>query len=346
MFKARLTAGSILLLGLAAAGPARAAGFLQWGRIRDGRGTFDLELTGGRVTRIKGSVDETVRPYYEMIGKETEGESFSLAELGLDGKKATFGARLEKRWRFFTLGLGGFYYHPSADTEALRDYYIGIANEIEYQGRNYEYMMIPEGQPFTADMRTFFCDLSLLFTPVTVTPARNFEFIPAIYLGVSGIFGTYDLDAGPPTGTVRYENPPRDYVVGGRTDGWAGVGVPAIGLGGEFRIGPPDGFRLTARARYGFFRYHGSTDHLPFSIRNEKNLDLEYDNFSGRVQVEQPLSDRVDLILGVSYSYLKLDGESTATEKTPEEIEELREKFDKKFNFEMSELHGFIGLRF
>ncbi len=346
MFPVRITACSILFLGLAVAGPGRAADFLHWGRIRDGRGTFDLELTGGRVTRIKGSVEETVRPYYEQIGKETEGESFSLAELGLDGKQATFGVRLEKRWRFFTLGLGGFYYNPSADTVALRDYYIGISNEIEYQGRSYEYMMIPEGQPFTADMRTVFCDLSLLFTPVTVRPAENFEFIPAFYLGISGIFGTYDLDAGPPTGTVQYENPPRDYVVGGRTDGWAGVGVPAIGLGGEFRIGSPDGLRLTARALYGFFRYDGSTDHLPFSIRNEKNLDLEYDTFSGRVQMELPLSARVDFLLGAAYTYLKLDGEASAIEKSPEEIEELREKFDKKFNFEMSELHGFVGLRF
>lgn len=326
--------------------PAVADDFIQWGRTQDGRPTWEIELAGGKVTRIKGSVEETVRPYYEQIGKETQGESYTLDELGLDGKKATFGARMEKRWRYFTLGLGGFYYHPSADTVALRDYYLGISDEIEYQGQKYEYMMIPEGQPFTADLRTVFCELSLLFTPVTITPLPNFELIPAIYLGITGVFGKYDIDAGPPTGTVVYEYPPRDYVVGGRSAGWTGAGVPAIGLGAELRIGPADGLRVTARACYSLFRYDGSTDYLPVSIRHEKHLDLDYDNFSGRVQMELPLSPDLDLFLGISYAYIKIDAEATANEKPPEDIEELREKFDKKIDFEMAEVHGFVGLRF
>ena len=336
----------ILLTVLPAAGAASAADAFRWGRNLEGRPTFAVELTGGRVTRIEGSVEETIRPYYEQIGKETQGESYTLAELGLDGKKATFGARLEKRWRFFTLGLGGFYYHPSAATVAIRDYYLGISDKIEYQGEEYEYMMIPEGRPFTADLRTMFCEVSLLFTPVTIAPLPNFELVPEIYLGINGVFGKYDLDAGSPTGTVVYENPPRDYVVGGRSRGCVGAAVPAIGLGGEVRIGPPDGLRLTARAGYSLFRYDGSTDYLPISIRNEKNLDLDYDNFTGRVQMELPLSDRLDFLIGVSYTYFKIDADATATEKSPEEIEDLREKFDKKINFEMSEIHGFAGLRF
>ncbi|MDP8235018.1 MAG: hypothetical protein P9M08_01410 [Candidatus Erginobacter occultus] len=335
--------GSGLLLSPAAAG---AADVFQWGRIQEGRRSFDLEVTGGKVTLIKGSVEETIRPYYEQIGQDTPGESFTLAELGLDGKKATFGLRMEKRWKYFTLSLGGFYYNPAADTTAIRDYYLGISNDIEFQGREYEYMLIPEGQPFTADLKTAFCELSLLVTPVTIAPLPNFEFIPVFYLGVSGAFGTYDLDAGPPTGTVIYENPPREYVVGGQTDGWTGIGVPAIGIGGELRIGPPDGLRLMARAHYKFFRYDGSTEYLPISIRHEKNLDLDYDSVEARVQLELPLSRKLDLFAGVAYGYFKIDAETTATEKSPEDIEELREKYDKKINFEMADLKGFVGLKF
>lgn len=336
----------ILIFFLGSVFPAEAADFIQWGRSQEGSGTFEIEITGGKVTRIKGSVEETIRPYYEQIGQDTPGESFTLAELGLDGKKATFGARAEKRWKYVTLGFSGFYYNPAADTSAVRDYYLGISNDIEYQGKKYEYMMIPQGQPFTADLKTFFCELSLLVTPITVTPLPNLEFIPSIYLGLCGVFGTYDIDAGPPTGTVIYEYPPREYVVGGQTDGWAGLGVPAIGLGGELRIGPTDGLRLTAWACYSLFRYDGSTKNLPVSLRHEKHLNLDYDNFSARVQMELPLSPNLDFLLGVSYTYFKIDAEATATEKTEEEIEELREKFDKKINFEMSEFHGFVGLRF
>lgn len=343
-----MTSLRIFLISLTAlflALPAR-ADFIQWGRNREDRGTFDLEVTGGKVTLIKGSVEETIRPYYEEIGQDTPGESFTLAELGLDGKKATLGLRMEKRWKYLTLSLSGFYYNPSADTTAIRDYYIGIANDIEYGGKKYEYMMIPEGQPFAADLKTAFCELSLLITPVTITPLPNFEFIPAIYLGLSGAFGSYDLDAGPPTGTVVYEYPAREYVVGGQTDGWTGIGVPAIGLGGELRIGPPDGLRLLARVHYKFFRYDGSTDYIPISIRHEKNLDLEYDSLEARVQLELPVSSKLDLFAGVAYGYFKIDAETTATEKTSEEVEELREKYDKKINFEMADLRGFVGLKF
>jgi len=99
--------------------------------------------------KIQGSVEETIRPYYEQIGQDTPGESYTLSELGLDGKKVTFGIYFEKRWKYLTLGVNGFYYNPDSDTTAIRDYYIGISDEIEYEGKKYEYMMIPEGRHFT-----------------------------------------------------------------------------------------------------------------------------------------------------------------------------------------------------
>ncbi len=342
----RVSVQLLCLFLMLASFPLWASDSTQWGRVEDDRGTFDVEITVGRVTRIEGSVEETIRPYYEQIGQDTPGESYSLDDLGLDGKQTTFGGRIEKRWKYLTLGFGGFYYNPSAEATAIQDYYIGIDDKIEYRGEEYEYLMIPEGQAFSADLKTAFCELSLLVTPATIAPLPDFEFLPFLYLGVVGVFGSYDIDAGPPRGTVSYENPPREYVVGGRSDGWTGAGVPAVGLGGEVRIGPPDGLRLTARACYSLFRYDGSTDYIPISIRHEKRLDLDYDSFSGRARLEFPLSEKADLFFGVSYTYLKLDGDATATDKEPEEIEELREKYDKKLYFEMVELHAFTGLSF
>ncbi len=325
---------------------AAATDAFQWGRVQEGRKTFEFDLTAGKVTRIEGSVEETIRPYYQQIGQDTPGSSYTLSELGLDGKKATFGFSFEKQWKYLTLGFSGFYYHPSADTTAIRDYYIGISDEVEYQGEKYDNMLIPEGRPFTADLETFFCEVNVLFTPVTITPLPNFEFVPSVYLGIVGAFGTYDIDAGPPTGTVVYEEPPEVYVVGGHSHGWTGAGVPGIGLGGEFRIGPPDGLRLVVQGCYSLLRYHGSTEYIPITIRREKNLDLNYDNFEGRAQMELPVSEKLDFVLGVSYLYIDIDADATATDKTPEEIEELREKYDKKIKFKMTELQGYVGLKF
>ena len=328
-------------------GESRApADVFQWGRNLKDRKTFEVDVTAGKVVNIKGSVEETIRPYYQQIGDDTQGESYTLSELGLDGKKATFGLGIEQKWKYITLEVGGFYYNPTSNTTALRDYYLGISNDIEYQGKEYEYMMIPEGQPFTADLKSVFCELDILITPITLAPSPNLEFVPFFYLGITGIFGTYDIDAGPPTGTTVYEDPPRDYVIGGRTDGWMGAGMPGVGLGGEIRIGPPDGLRLVLEGRYVLFRYNGSTDYIPVSIRHEKDLDLDYDNYEAKVQMELPLSEKLDIVLGLSYEYVKIDAEATAIEKSPEEIEDEREKFDKKINFELSEFHGFVGLKF
>ncbi len=88
-------------------GPAP-AGVFQWGRDLKDQNTVELDLTAGKVVKIQGSVEETIRPYYEQIGQDTPGESYTLSELGLDGKKVTFGIYFEKRWKYLTLGVNGF----------------------------------------------------------------------------------------------------------------------------------------------------------------------------------------------------------------------------------------------
>ncbi len=319
---------------------------VEWGNDLTGEKTFGVLLTGGQVTQLEGSVEETIRPYYEQIGQDTPGENYTLDELGLDGERSAFGLEIEQKWKYVTLQFGGYYFNPKADTTAVRDYYIGISDEIEYQGESYEYMMIPEGREFTADFHAAFCELNVLVTPVTIKPAETCKFVPSIYLGIISIFGRYDLDAGPPTGTTVYENPPREYVIGGQTGSWAGLGVPAIGLGGELRLGPPDGLRLVVSGNYALFRYNGSTKYVPINIRHEKDLDLKFNSYEARILLEIPLSAKIDFVLGAEYQHLKVDADVTAIEKTEEEVEELREKFDKTIDLELSSLNGLIGLRF
>ena len=318
----------------------------QWGRELEGRKTFEVDLTCGKIIEIEGSVEETIRPYYEHIGQDTPGSTYSLSGLGLDGKKVVFGFMFEKQWKYITFDFSGFYYNPTADTTAPADFYIGLANPIEYQGKKYDNMMIPEGRAFTADMKTMFFEINMLVTPTTITPVKNVEFIPSIYLGLVGLFGTYNLDAGDPTGTVVYEYPPEEFVVGGRTDGWAGAGVPAIGLEGELRIGPPDGLRFVLRGGYSFLRYRGSTEYIPINIRREKDLSLNYDNYGCRAQLEFPVSPTLDLVAGINYQHINLSADATAEDQPPEVIEELREKYDKKILFELHELQGIVGVRF
>ena len=298
------------------------------------------------ITGIEGEVTETVRPYYELIGQESEGATYSLEDLGLSDDVPVFGLEAVKSWKYLTLRLRAAYFQADADSTATRDYYIGISNDIEYQGREYDHMMIPSGDPFTASLDSGLCHLDFLITPVSFRPDDSLEIVPWIYLGLVGVFGQYDLDAGPARGTTTYEDPPVEYVIGGQTDGWAGVGVPALGVGGEMTLGRSDGVRLVLSGNWSIFRYDGSTEYFPIETRHEKDLTLNYDNYELAARLEFPLSDSMDFFLGGAYVHYRFDGELNAKERDPEDIEELREKFDKVFDFRMSSLTGFAGIRF
>jgi len=335
----------VVLVCSAGAVPASGGDF-RWGRDLEGQNSFLFGFTAGRISELEGEVQETTRPYYEQIGQDTPGENFSISDFGLDEHIEIFGFILEQKWTVVTLGLKASYFHPEAESTATRDYYIGVGEEVEYQGQEYEYMVIPEGQDFEAEIEGGLCELDLLITPFTFKPSPYFQLVPSLYLGIFGLFGHYDLDAGPPTGTRTYENPSRDYVIGGETEGWAGLGVPGLGAAGEIRIGKAGGFQLVVRGQWAFFEYDGSTEYIPVSLRHEKDLDLSYDNYEVEVLAEIPLSEGLDLQVGVAYKHIKADASVTAQERSEEEIEELREKYDKEIDFELDYLLGLAGLRF
>ncbi|HOO77655.1 MAG TPA: hypothetical protein PLI51_09870 [bacterium] len=337
---------AVALAGCWAASARAGTGVFRWGRD-DGidRGWL-ISVGGGMVSELEGEVTETVRPYYELIGRESEGSTYSLDDLGLNDRVPIFGIAVEKEWKYFTLSFEASYFRTDADAVANRDYYIGIDDDIEYRGKSYDHMMIPEGDEFTASLDSGLVEIDLAFTPFTFEPAESVALVPWIYLGLIGIFGKYDLDDGPPRGTTVYEEPPVEYVIGGQTDGWGGIGLPVLGAGGDLTLGPADGVRLVLSGRYGFFSYNGSTEHFPVKTRHEKDLDIDFDTYRLSARIEFPVSEAVDLFFGGAYLHFRTDGEVNALDRDPDEIEELREKFDKAFDFRMNTVTGFAGVRF
>ena len=305
----------------------------------------------GRVTSLKGVVKETTRPLFELEGlqyKYKYREDYSLEELGLDQDVFLVGVELERRWRFATLRLEAQYANPDAKGSAPRDFYIGVES-VEYQGKDYEYMAIPEGREYEADIQSGVIQLSTLITPLGLR-SQSASFTPWIQLGLFSIVGRYEIDAGPAEGLTTYENPPRTYVVGGKGTGWAGMVIPQIGVGAEARLvlarREVGGVSMSLAADYGLMEFDGSTSDIGVSSRHEKDVDLSYRNYGFRLSLEWPIRRNLGLIAGMQYRRMEADATITAKERSAEEIRQLREKYDKDVDFEMDWAGGFVGLAF
>lgn len=338
------------LLAALLAASAYAGDSSQWGRDLDNRPTASLNLSAGSIFSLNGSVKETTRPIQEFVDTGQVGEDYTLEQLGFTGNYPVFGLEFDKMWKYVTLQLRASYVSATVDSMADRDGYIGVG-EVSFEGEDYEYMKIPKGQDFTADLQGGLFGLRTLFTPCTLEP-RNWmiEFVPSAYFGLFSFAGYYEVDAGPAQGLITYENPPREYVVGGTGKGWTGIAVPEIGLGGELRLGFGERLgrdvSLILQGYYSVFQFEGTTEDLGISSRHEKLLDLDYTSYEVRLLFEIPMSEAIDLFFGAACQVLEADALAEATEKTPEEVLALREKFDKKIHFEMSQATALVGIRY
>ena len=344
----RLALGA-LILACSAGISARAE--LRWGRAMDQSPRVTLAPSLGRVTRLEGSVEETVRPYYELTepGKSAAyAESYTLEELGFKDGDTTLGLAFEATWSFFTLQVNGLYMESSVNSTARRNYYIGVS-EVEYEGREYEYMVIPSGQAFEADMQSGALGLRGIVTPVSLD-ADRLSLTPGVYLGAVSYFSEAKLDAGPAQGLVEYENPPRPYVVGGRATGRSILVLPEIGLYGEarFRAGTEQrrGLEIALQGYYALLDYAGSTDDFGISSRNEKTLDMDLDHYEARLLASLPLTRHTELLLGVAVEHLRVEADVRARDASAEEIEARREKFNKLIRLDFSVVSALVGLRF
>ena len=323
-----------------------------------GRADQDAPPTGmrvlavaGRVTALKAVVKETTRPVFELEGlqyKYKYREDYSLEELGLDRDVCLAGVELERRWRFVTLRLEARYANPHVRGTAPRDFYIGVEN-VQYRGNDYEYMMIPEGRQYEADIQSGVMQFNVLITPVGLR-SRSAWFTPWVQMGLFSIVGRYEIDAGRAEGLTTYENPPRTYVAGGKGSGWAGMVIPQVGVGAETRLvlarREAGQVSVALSADYGFMEFGGGTSDIGISSRHEKEVDLSYRNYGLRLSLDWPLRKGLGLLAGVQYRRMEADASITAKERAAEEVRVLREKYDKAVDFEMEWAGGFVGLRF
>ncbi len=314
--------------------------------------SFTIKATVGQVTDIKGGVTETTRQLYELEGRDPstfEPESYTFEELGLTDSEITYGFVVEKMWRYLTLRGDFSYMRAEARGVPPRDFFIGV-DDIEFQGKSYEYMKLEDGIPYEASMDAALISLRMQFTPFTLGADRVVSLTPWVHAGVFAIAGTFEVSQGEAQRIQLYENPPREYVVGGQGEGSLAGFAPEIGIGGEARFwlgqNRHGDRELALQGTVAIFTYDGSSDALGISSRNEKDLDVDYQMVELRALLYWPISARMDLVLGAEYKVLTADAQSKAQPKTLEEAQETREKFDKDIDLDLTIVNAFIGLRF
>jgi hypothetical protein len=325
------------------------AGVFTGGRDLGDTRDFVIRGTFGQISELEAMVQETTRSYYDTVGesfRQADAENYNLNDFGLDDGYATVGISLEKAWNYFTFQFDANIMNPKVDTVAQRNYYIGIGEAIEYGGSSYHNMKIPEGTRFTMDILSGTTELRGLITPFTFRPIDSFRFTPWIDTGLFMFLGQYDLDAGPSTGVAEYLRPVEYFVVGGQSKGFLGMGLPELGLGGEFRIGTDDGPNIVLQGHYAVCEYEGSTGYLTSSKHREKNVDLEHVNYRARCSMEFPFQGGRAFVLGVQYQHVESEASITASAETPEEIIATQERFDKEVQFKIVSVSAMAGFTF
>lgn len=341
-----LAAGSLLLPGIAS------AEFITGGRPLNSNKTFSVHATVGQVSEISGGVTETTRRLFELEGRNPstfEPESYTFKDLGIKDSDITFGLSLEKNWKYFTFRGGLSYMSADANGAPPRDFFIGVS-DIDFNGKSYEYMKLEKNIPYTASIDSAIIDARLQWTPVTFGEDYTISFTPHAHLGFFALAGTFEVDQGDPKRIQIYEDPPREYVVGGHGEGTVAGFAPEIGLGGEVRFWlgrDRHGDReLAIQGTYAIFQYNGSSDALGVSSRNAKDLDVDYNMMELRASLYLPMSDKIDLVLGAEYKAISTDAESKSKARTLKEAQKNREKFDKDIDLDLTIINVFAGIRF
>ena len=337
----------LMAAALALCLPAARAG-VEWGGCLVPDHNQNLRLTVGSVQKFEGMVAETTRKLYDVTGhtwKQEGAESYDISDFNLDGPYGTLGLSYDVAWRFFRLQIDTAFMNPSTTTTARRDYYLTVGDDIPYEGKTYDFLMIPEGTPFSADYTGNMTELNFKFVPVGINAGDVLRINPSLDFGVLLFGGRYEIDAGETTGTKTYQNPPEDFAVGGSSGGYAAIGSPQWGPGLDVRLGKADGLQIDLQVQYLFAKYHGSTAWLTSADHQEKNLDFDHRNLRARGQIEIPMK-RISLNVGLQVQMIETEGSLTAWASTPEEVLEMQERFDKDFSFKVDSVTATVGITF
>ena len=335
-----------LAAGLACAPSARAAA--EWGGSFPRGHRQNLRLHGGAATRFEGMVAETTRKVYDVTGQtwlQDDAERYDTSDFDLDGPYGMVGLSGDAVGKFIGFRLETSFLQPSTRTTAKRDYYLAVGDDVEYGGRRYDHLKIPAGTPFEAELTGNLTELDLRFIPVGFRIGDAWSVNPSLELGVLFFGGKYDIDAGESTGTTQYQNPPEDFVVGGRATGYAGLIAPQWGPGLDVRYGRAGGVQFVLQGQFLLFDYDGGTSFFTSADHREKNLDFSHRNYRLRGQLEFPLQ-RTALTVGVQVQWIDAEGTLESQSTDPEEILERRERFDKEFSFGLETVLATLGVTF
>ncbi len=322
---------------------------MESGRYIDEGKSFTIRLSAGQLDGVQGSVEETKRAGTPEVTDEGRFlETYTFEELGFGDSFASFGIELEQQWQYVTLHLDVKYASLDASSVARRDYAIGV-EDIEFEGESYDYMLIPDGQPFDAEMDTLIADLKFRITPFHFeSEDRYVSFSPWVVLGIYALAGDFTVDAGPAQGTTLYEADPFVYVIGGKGEGTAAAAMPQIGAGGELRFGlwemNYDRAELVLQGEFTWMDVSARTGDFGISSRNEKNIDTYFFTYDLSAQLELPMSDELDLVFGVGYEHMEVEADIVADRLAPGET--TTEKYDKFVSMEMDSYYVFGGVKF
>ncbi|MBN1558374.1 MAG: hypothetical protein JW951_09540 [Lentisphaerae bacterium] len=326
-----------------------AGDWLRGGREAPETRDATLRFAVGAVSDIQGLVQETQRTFYDVSGqpeKQQLAEYYDLDDFGMDDSYPAAGFGFDWIWRYVSLEWNVLFMNPDVSTVAQRNYYIGVGDDITFEGQGYDNLLIPEGQSFSMDLLGAMSEVRGMFTPVTFAPAETVRITPWIDLGLFLFGGYYEIDAGPPTGTTQYLNPPEDFVIGGASDGYVGMGLPEYGAGGEIRLGRPDALNLVIQGHYAMCDYSGSTDWIVSTAHREKNADIDHVNVRLRCTLDIPLENGRAVLVGIDYQAIDSEALLTGTAETEEDVLAQRERFDKYVSFELTALTALFGFTF
>ncbi|MFH1026392.1 MAG: hypothetical protein V1791_00165 [Pseudomonadota bacterium] len=336
---------------------------LNGGRYISGDRHFQTRFNLGMMSFNEGYVRETRRAYDNEEGPpayEAYLSNYTLEELGLDENYMTFGLGIEQQWKYLTFQFSGKYSNPQADAVAhmhptaspvppsRMGYYIGV-DEVKYKGKTYDYMMIPENQKFSADIQSYMLEMAFLFTPFSINTFQT-HWTPWLRIGLLGIGGSYEIDAGPAKGVVQYEIPPKDYVVCGKGTGWGAVGTPEIGFGGEakfFWFETVNGdAELSIQGDYSMMELDGSPGSVGLNLETTRNVDFDYSRWQLALVGEIPISKTSALVLGLTYQNISAEVKLDSVHRSEAEQKTYSEKYDKEGKLGVSEWMLTIGLKF
>ena len=305
----------------------------------------------GAITTIKGTIDETFRAFYAATGqdyKQALAESYDLSDFGVDGPYQTIGFHYDHVWKSWAFKWDMLFFDISTEARAKRDYYIGVGKDISYNGRKYDHLMVPKGDDFSIDLFGAMTDIMFSYAPITFFYGENedMRLIPSLDLGLVFFGGQFEIDDGNPRGTTVYQNPPVNFVIGGKSESFIGGGAPKVGGGATFIKGRDGDPQWVSNVNLGYFAYDGSTKLFTSSNHREKELDVNMFTLGAETGFVLPLGDAVALTGGLRLQFLSLTGEIRSKDKSQAEVIAARERFDKSVDFTITTAMVYLGLMY